>query len=216
MFHSNLVLIQREEDYFIGPPRIRKTFSSIRSLKDSFPIVEIFDFIPYSLQEIEPAVELEDSLAATGHCCSQHYRQIPTKNFPFVCPGLTSVCSRNMDVCSNLPSLVHHETPGYLQDPEPPCNLGNQKLNLWHWLAEGASYPLLKHTAQDCWGPAKKHITAHMPDAWNFLPNGKELLFLNKLTVYVNTHMHLQTCRSTQIHRNTNLKAICTKRRQAP
>lgn len=66
MSSSNLRSIQREEDYLLSPPWIRKSFSSIRSLKDSVSLVEIFDFIPYTFQELEPAVERGPSLAATG------------------------------------------------------------------------------------------------------------------------------------------------------
>lgn len=59
MSNSNLVSIQGEEDYLFGPLWIRKIFSSIRSLKHSFFVAENFDFIPYTLQELEPAVEEE-------------------------------------------------------------------------------------------------------------------------------------------------------------
>lgn len=38
----------------LGPQCVRKTFSSIRDSKDSFSVLEIFDFIPYTLQEVEP------------------------------------------------------------------------------------------------------------------------------------------------------------------
>lgn len=159
MSSSNPTPIQIEKDYLFGPLWIRKNcLSDIRTLKNTFSVLDVFDLIPYILQEVEPAVGWETSLAAVGHHCSQHYRQFPHQNSTsFVLPGLTSDYSRSKDVCLTLPSLVHHERTGFVQGPEPLCNLGNWEPNPWCQLAGGVSYPLLKHRGRACPGPAKRH-----------------------------------------------------------
>lgn len=163
MSSSNLIPTQIEEDYRFGPLWIRKSFlSDIGMLKNKFSVSVsvIFDFIPYILQEVEPAVGWEASLGAVGSPSgiSQHYRQFPQQDSTsFVLPGLTSDCSRNRDVCSTLPSLAHQERTGFVPGPEPLCNLGNWEANPPFQLAGGVSYPLLKRRARACPGPAKRH-----------------------------------------------------------
>lgn len=90
MSSSNFVSIQKE-DYLLGPAWVRKSFRTTKSSIDGLSVGEIFDFIPYTLQELEPAVERGASLAATGHRRSQHYRQILYHKL-FLCTPSTYAC----------------------------------------------------------------------------------------------------------------------------
>lgn len=74
-------LIHREDAYHLSPARVRT--ASINSFKKIFIPLEILDFIPGTLQEVEPAVEQQASLAAREHRCLQHHRQIPYQECSF-------------------------------------------------------------------------------------------------------------------------------------